>query len=190
MAKICSRCGCDKPISEFRADERYRTGFASWCKECHRQRNSEWARENRERLSAKAAAYRAENIEQARESNRKFKRANAGRINAENRLWSLSNKDRRRASWAARKASKMQATPPWADRAEIARIYRLACQAEAITGIRMHVDHIVPLQHHLVCGLHIPSNLQILPGMFNEAKRNHWPLPPHLSLPIKQEAFL
>ena len=40
----------------------------------------------------------------------------------------------------------------------------------------MHVDHIVLLQHQLVCGLHVAENLQILPGAFNETKRNHWPL--------------
>lgn len=203
--KICRRCSTEKPAVEFRFDPRYRDGLASWCKECHRQRNSVWARENRGRLTAKATAYRAEHLEQARDSNRRFKRANSDRLQAQNRVWALSNKDRRRASWAAHKASKLQATPPWADLKAIALVYRLASQAETVTGVRMHVDHIVPLQHPLVCGLHVPANLQILPGCFNEAKRNHWPLPPHLSIeaalkqpdmfieapkPLKQQALL
>ena len=38
----------------------------------------------------------------------------------------------------------------------------------------MHVDHIVPLQSALVCGLHCEANLEIIPGAANEAKKNYW----------------
>lgn len=190
--KVCRRCLTEKPASEFRRDDRYADGLGSWCRECHRVRNSEWARENRERLSRKAADYRANNRDQARTANRKFKRTHAVEIKAATREWVLNNRDRRRATDAARKAAKLRATPPWVDRKAISRVYRLAILAERLTGIRMHVDHIVPLQHPLVCGLHVPANLQILPGNYNEAKRNHWPLPEYLDpfpAPPVQEAM-
>jgi hypothetical protein len=57
--------------------------------------------------------------------------------------------------------------PRWADRKEIARIYR-----ERPPG--MHVDHIIPLQGKNVCGLHVEQNLQYLPGVENTSKGAKW----------------
>lgn len=36
------------------------------------------------------------------------------------------------------------------------------------------VDHIIPLNHELVCGLTVPSNLQLLTWAQNAAKSNYW----------------
>lgn len=53
--------------------------------------------------------------------------------------------------------------PPWANRKEIARIYR-------DRPVGMHVDHIVPLQGKTVCGLHVEYNLQYLTAEENVRK--------------------
>lgn len=40
------------------------------------------------------------------------------------------------------------------------------------TGVQYVVDHIVPLKHPFVCGLHAYANLQILTDEENKAKGN------------------
>ena len=68
------------------------------------------------------------------------------------------------------------ATPAWANLDQILAIYRMAQQLASQTGAKYHVDHIVPLQSDIVCGLHCEANLQVLPALANLQKHNRaWP---------------
>lgn len=80
----------------------------------------------------------------------------------------------RNATAAKRRAAELHATPEWADREAIKEIYRQAAQMTRETGVRMHVDHIVPLRGRTVSGLHVESNLQILPARENIRKSNRF----------------
>jgi len=64
------------------------------------------------------------------------------------------------------------ATPGWANKLEIKKIYETARILTRETGVVYHVDHIIPLNHPLVCGLHVKENLQIITSDENYKKSN------------------
>jgi hypothetical protein len=71
-----------------------------------------------------------------------------------------------------RVARKRTQTPKWANTGYIRLFYEGAKIQEKLIGKKVHVDHIIPLQHDLVCGLHCEDNLQWLTEEANLAKSN------------------
>jgi hypothetical protein len=63
--------------------------------------------------------------------------------------------------------AKRNQMPSWADEQKIKDIY-----ANRPSGY--HVDHILPLQGKLVCGLHVENNLQYLTSKENFSKHNKY----------------
>lgn len=73
------------------------------------------------------------------------------------------------------KCSKLSATPVWLTEEhhqEMVYLYQEAQRLTQETGINHHVDHIMPLKHDKLCGLHVPWNLQILTQTENLKKSN------------------
>jgi len=110
------------------------------------------------------------------EKNKIYKLLNADKIKERNRLYRLKNKYKIKqyqlnnrhllnAIAARRKATKLKATPKFANLNKIKEIYKNCPKG-------YHVDHIIPLQSKLVCGLHVEWNLQYLPAKENLSKYN------------------
>lgn len=70
--------------------------------------------------------------------------------------------------------ARIRATVPWADFNEIRAVYREAERLSIATGVKHNVDHIIPLQHPRVCGLHVHFNMRAIPAGPNMSKGNHW----------------
>jgi len=117
-------------------------------------------------IIAKAKQHRLEDPEAHRVALRKHRAGNLEKMRKTQRDWNRNNRPKVRVHEAKRRAAKAQRVLPGHE-AELARIYR-----ECPPG--HHVDHIVPLHHPCVCGLHVPWNLQYLTEAENLAKGNRW----------------
>jgi hypothetical protein len=78
------------------------------------------------------------------------------------------------AKTAGRRAARQQRTPPWSDPVAIRAFYDEALSKSYMTGIKHHVDHIVPLRGRLVSGLHVAANLQVITASENMSKKNNF----------------
>lgn len=107
--------------------------------------------------AARCAAWRARDPQRARRQHSEWKKRNPAKVSAESML---------------RIARKRHATPPWVNRRLLMEVYHLAKHKSAETGVPHQVDHIVPLRHPLVSGLHVPWNLAVIPAIENVRKGN------------------
>ena len=91
--------------------------------------------------------------------------------------WYQTNKHKFRGWAMSRKDRIKNATPVWLNQTQVKEIehyHWLARDLEIVSGEKYHVDHIVPIKGKLVCGLHVPWNLQILPSDINLSKGNRF----------------
>ena len=123
---------------------------------------------NRKNRLVAARVYRTANRQEVLSRLRKWQAENPEKARAAARKWAAKNRVKLRSDKAARRASERNATPSWVDKAVLQKIYAAASRAG------MEVDHIVPLKHPQVCGLHVPCNLQLLTKSENCSKRNHF----------------
>lgn len=116
----------------------------------------------------------------ARESSKtqvkKWRVDNREKFNAYARAQKKKYPEKQAEITAKRRAKKLSATPKWLTKPQNKQIYQtyaIAAALTTITGVRHVVDHVIPLQHQLVCGLHVPWNLQVLTESENASKSNN-----------------
>lgn len=164
MAQICCDCKVAKPYTSYSKGNSL-NGTNAKCKECTSRYNK---------------AYNASPGKKAksRDLTRKWVANNRLRHSKSMSSWAKSNPHKRAASTAKRNALKLKATVKWADKHLIEELYAESAQLSYETGVKHHVDHIIPLQGRdeygepFICGLHVPNNLQILTAKENVAKRS------------------
>lgn len=57
--KFCKKCKVEKPLADFYKHKHSKDGHQALCKVCHKEKNSEWAKNNPE---AKAAMYKRHSL--------------------------------------------------------------------------------------------------------------------------------
>jgi hypothetical protein len=112
--------------------------------------------------------------EKERAKKARYRKANAEKVAISNARYVRENPEKISAKEAKRRAAKLLRTPQWADRAEIAKVYATAEMLTGVLGEEYHVDHVIPLQGERVSGLHVHTNLQVLPRPENLRKHNRF----------------
>jgi hypothetical protein len=120
---------------------------------------------NKENIKNKIKLFYLNNKEKLKEKNKLYYLNNKEKRKRYNIKYRLKNRNLLNAIAAKRRASKLKATPKFANLNKIKEIY-LKCPAG------YHVDHIIPLQGENVCGLHVEWNLQYLTPSANISKSN------------------
>ena len=143
--KTCAVCNIEKSTDEFRKRLAAKDGLRHECKSCSNSRDLSYRQDNADKIKSAQDQYYQSN---------KYK-------------WTEYNLNRR--------AGEKKATPIWLtgeQRAKIKRLYKLSKFMSEATGVPYHVDHIVPINSDVVCGLNVPWNLQVLRADLNMSKSN------------------
>lgn len=175
---VCAACTLTKPVSDFyvRKDSGRRR---SECKPCYARRTTKWFKENPDRRKAIANKYARANRHKSAAWKAKTRLIDPDKVNkwsidhperheAARKRWNKNNRHKNNARAVKRYALKLQAVPKWANLKAIDEIYKTAADAGH------EVDHIVPLQSKIVCGLHVEANLRAIPMSENRRKSNRW----------------
>lgn len=136
----------------------------------YRANNPDRIKERREARKEKSALWHKEWFQKTKEERREQRKAIYQR-------WAKNNPHKICAYAAERRASLILRTPKWLtdeDFDAMDSVYQLAVEMSEAFGCKYHVDHIIPLNGKTVSGLHVPDNLQILPGKENIAKKNKY----------------
>lgn len=139
--------------------------------ERQRRCSADWKKRNPEKDKAATARWRKANKKRIAESWVKWRAANAKRLLEENRRWRASNPARVADLLARRRVRLTAAEVPLTvfEEAQVLAFYAIARARGVQTGVKHHVDHIIPLARG---GRHHPSNLQVLTAEENVRKKD------------------
>jgi hypothetical protein len=193
IAKQCSKCLTIKNITNFGKLASHKTGFDVCCKNCRSIKSKTYYIKNQQKIKNYIKEYSIKNkdliLSKKREYNKKrhkkkikdseysakrntqakeWRLRNSQKVKNYNKKYKIKNKElcesiRGRRVSSKRSSSKIKLSELYM------KVRKLNKEAKCI---KFHIDHIIPLQHELVCGLHVPANLQILTAKENSSKRN------------------
>lgn len=125
-----------------------------------------------EKTRAELQAWRAAKKEHLRSYRAQYHTRNQPVLNAKHAAFKKLHPGMYAFYQAKRLKRVKRATPAWANQFFISEAYELAALRTKMLGFPWHVDHIVPLRGKNVCGLHVETNLQVIPGVDNLKKSN------------------
>ena len=174
MTKWCKYCARHLDVDAFHARKMSPDGLGYKCKACTKDYAAAQYLKDPDRFKAKAKKWVLKNRTKRRLIQSRWSKLNRDKENAGMRRRYALNPARAKQVSAENNALRRSGRHPLAAfyQKEIKEFYRVSAAVTKVTGIAHTVDHIVPLKNSVVCGLHVPWNLRILPKTENSAKHN------------------
>ena len=160
--KICKKCGEEKGSENFYPHPGSKDRLQPKCKPC---------------CSIISAEYYAKHRASRRKEIAEWKIGNPKTAAATSKSYRIKNKAKVYAKNAKHRAARIQSVPSWHDddaQWMIEEIYSLCALRSRLTNVTHQVDHIVPLNSKVVCGLHTPLNLRVITASENRVKGNRF----------------
>jgi 5-methylcytosine-specific restriction endonuclease McrA len=162
LTRVCNDCKKEKVLEELAISLSSKFGRQKLCKACVVARG---ALRDKDKKASYDKSRRSLKLEELRAYDR-------ARNSSPNRIAAHNEVTRKR------RAILKDAVPEDYDRQGVLAMYSLSQKISKLTGVQMHVDHIIPLA---LGGKHDVTNLQLLAGVLNVAKG----IKPHYQLPAK-----
>lgn len=141
-------------------------------KEKQKEKHKKWRDKNKEKVKKYRGNYVTNNYEKVRKQDKEY----GSRVDVKNerrkyeRRYYKNNRSKMIAISCAYDSRVRASRPSWQNQTDINEYYKAAKQ------INLEVDHIVPINSDLVCGLHCIDNFQLLTRSENASKGNrYWP---------------
>lgn len=198
--KICKCCKKELPFSDFYKSTKAKDGYRGKCKTCYCQETNAYYHKNPDKyrkykgVKITLAERREQNMrlygqltkpykdkrirpydEKRKEICKRYYLNNKEKSLESGRRWANNNPEKIREKTARRRAARKNAIPSWYGELDVFVIKEaelLRIKREELTGVKWHIDHVVPLQNSKVCGLHCAYNLAVIPAVENQRKLN------------------
>lgn len=179
--QTCKKCLVEKPIDDYQF-HRVSGKYYQTCRRCRQLQSYAWGKKNQDKKNASDKKWRDANPEKLWwKRNPEEHKIKTAKASTEWRIRNpeyhhehyLNNKTKYVAARAKRRAAQENATPEWLTaihKAQIQEMYDIALAKEIQTGVKHHVDHIVPIMGKAVSGMHVPWNLQVITAKENLSK--------------------
>lgn len=168
IQRNCVGCGLD--ITTI-----YNPKYGPRCKPCVALYHKAYREKHAKTIAAQKAEWKKSNKEHVAAKDKAYAQANPDKKTKARKKWIEQNPGKDVAAKALNAQKRSQRTPAWLNDEDlwmIEQAYELAAMRTKMFGFKWHVDHILPLNGKLVSGLHVPTNLQVIPWIENLKKHN------------------
>lgn len=147
------------------------------CRSCRHGIWKKWSKgqDNKARVNKWIENNKDKHLQGHRIRCERYRQANKDKVKASTSQWAKRNPDYVNFKAVERLEFVKKATPKWLSEDQILAIklrYKEAKTLSSMTGVKHHVDHIVPLRGVNVSGLNVPWNLRVITAQHNIKKGN------------------